>query len=400
MTQGIAALAAAAGIAAILLATAARLEGNGSLETADTWADARERRALSLLGRVSREGGAPDVVVSPAGVAAVLAMVREGAGGETAAALDRYLGSSGRGAAAKRAAPPGDGGPALREANSAWVRQGFVLRPAFAEAVAKGHRAAVRTLDFASPAAAGVVNGWVRDATEGKIPTVIEQIASTTRLLVVNALHFKAAWLSPFDSTRTEEGDFTTAGGDVLRRALMTQQGRFAYFESAGFQMVELPYQGGRYAMVVLLPARPAMIDEWLASPDAVRWEAWTEQLSMRTGNITLPRFEIAFGASLAAPLRRLGLAVAFDADRADFTGIADGPERLFLEDVIQKVVLEVDERGTEAAAATVGVMGVTSADPAPPFVFRADRPFLCAVRDRTSGEILFIAAVRAAGAS
>lgn len=351
-------------------------------------------QALALLGEAARQAGEPDVLVAPAGIRAVLAMLREGARGETAAGLDRYLGRFAGGEPGSAAPDP----ETLRSANSVWVREGFTPRREFVDAVSGRHRGEVRSLDFGSPDAPRAVNAWARDATGGRIPAAVGEIASTTRLLLVNAMHFKAAWQTPFDSTRSVEGEFTAASGKAGRATFMSQAGRFPYAETGEYQAVELPYRGGRYAMLLCLPAKGRRLEAWLAPPEGARRSGGSEGLAPRQGTVELPRFQLEFGASLAAPLRRLGLAEAFDPARADLAGIADGAERLYLEDLVQKAVLVVDERGTEAAAATVGLVGVTSADPAPPFVFRADRPFLCAVLDRANGEVLFIAAVGAAG--
>jgi serpin B len=242
-------------------------------------------------------------------------------------------------------------------------------------------------LDFAAPDAAATINRWVTTATNQRIRELVTPADLQQALLVLtNAVHFKGLWAAPFDEANTEERDFTLLDGRRRRHPMMVQSGRYAYYEDEHLQAVSLPYGRGRVDMVVLLP-RPALpITAFLAALTTERWQAWTSQLHPMEGKIVLPRFKVTYGTDLLPALTALGGA-SFAGP--DFLGMGAGP--LVIGQVIHKTFLEVDEEGTEAAAATAVVMRKSLAQP---FCMVVDRPFLCAIRDRETGALLFIGLV------
>jgi serpin B len=192
----------------------------------------------------------------------------------------------------------------------------------------------------------------------------------------------------------TQEKLFHLASGGQKHVPMMAQTGKFPYLKGEGFQMVSLPYGTGRLSMVIVLPDEGVSLSEWLQSLDAKSWKEWTSRLVTTDGELQLPRFQMEYEQTLNDALKALGMSVAFDPDRADFTGMRD-EGGLFLEKVHHKAVIEVNEEGTEAAAVTSVQVGITSVQqPRPPFKMVVDRPFLFAIRDGRTGMVLFIGAV------
>jgi serpin B len=221
-------------------------------------------------------------------------------------------------------------------------------------------------------------------------PGVIDDM---TRLVLTNAIYFKAAWLSKFEPTVTQDGPFTLLDGSQVTVPLMVQQSTYAHTSGEGYQAVMLPYEGSRMAMVILLPDR----ENFAAFEDALDADQFAEiAASMTPGEVvlTLPRFEITSEFSLRDALTALGMTDAFDPALADFTGMADTDDDLYISAVIHKAFVKVDETGTEAAAATAVVVGVTSAPMEPPLDIRVDHPFIYAIYDLDSRSILFLGRV------
>lgn len=294
---------------------------------------------------------------------------------------------------------PGDGDAfELNVANALWLQDGFALRAEYLAAAQEHYRAAPTTIDFRSdPAAARRrINDWVADRTRQRILDLLPAgaVKPQTRLALTNAVFFKSAWRKPFPEHATEALPFHLADGTTVPAPMMRQTDRFAYREIEGAQVLRLPYAGGQAAMVVILPDA----DAGLASLErSLTHETLTaliagEDAAIRRVAVTLPRFRIERSVDLAPPLAALGMPSAFAAGTADFSGLT-GARDLFIDAAVHKAFVEVDEQGTEAAAATAVTMALTSM-PGPqdePIVFRADRPFLFGIVDEPSGTLLFL---------
>jgi len=279
----------------------------------------------------------------------------------------------------------------LRLANSLWWQEGFEVRQLFSDTLRQTLGATVQPLDFSgSPEnARDTINGWASRETGGEIKGLLPSgtITPLTRLLVADAITFRAAWQTRFNADYTHNATFTPLDGEQVTAPMMNQIAQFAYAESDGAQAVELPYEGERFSMVILLPARGEFEDS--ADSLAVDWVTEIlENLSMQWVQIYMPRFEFRSSFELADALAGLGMTDAFILGQADFTGMAPTRE-LFLDDLYHQTVVSVDENGTYAAAATAAEM----VGPDVPIV-RLDRPFIFLIRDTETGTILFIGQV------
>jgi serine protease inhibitor len=342
-----------------------------------------------------------NVCISPLSVWIALSMTYNGADGETREAMEKTFGTSGIDLAALNEtnaqlhARLDDDSPAvqIRIANSLWARQGVRFEEAFLQRNRRVYNARVEALDFASPEATDTINAWVSKATNDRIPTIVDEIPSDMVLYLINAVHFDGRWSEPFRKERTEDKPFHLEAGGTKQVPMMSRIGRYAYFAADGVEAVSLPYGKGQFDMVVVLPPKGAPIREFAREIDLADWKTWTEGLSAQEVNLGLPRFKQEYKTGLERALKALGMGIAFDPGRADFGGMR--PERdLFISSVVHKTFIEVDEEGTEAAAATSVGVAVTSM-PAEPVRFVADRPFLYAIRDTRTGALLFLGLVQ-----
>jgi serpin B len=411
-------------IAAILLTSAGcSVSGPGSVAlarsdapraAADPAAANAAGRAVDAFGfdlyrRVAAGDPGASLVISPTSIAIALAMARAGARGETATQMDAVLRSLGsdEGAAGLNAldqALAARSGSfkgrdnashdlALRIANAPFAQRDTVFEPAFLDALASRFGAGVRLVDYTSDAegARREINGWVNDATEKRIPELLTPgiLDALTRLVLVNAIYLKAPWETAFSPDATEPSPFTRLDGSTVDVPTMSLQESFPYAEGPGWRAVELPYVGGSLAMTIIVPDDMAAYEQQL---DADSFAALTAALGPHEVDLTLPRFEIETKADLAALLGELGMPLAFDPDRADFSGMT-AQEQLFIAHVVHQANISVDEKGTEAAAAT-GVVMEATAVPVEVIRMHIDRPFLFALRDTPTRAILFLGRV------
>lgn len=346
-----------------------------------------------------------NLLLSPLSATMALGLALAGAEGETLEAMRNGLGLGGLSEAEIGEGYRGliallgglDSRTEMVIANSIWAREGLPLEPAFVAAGGDYFVAEVATLDFGSPAAVETINGWVSERTRGRIPRLLESIRADEVLFLINAIYFKGRWRSAFDRNDTRSGLFHGADGNDRTAELMRQEETLRYRETTEFQAVDLLYGNGAFAMTVLLPRPGHSPAEVLGGLDAGAWRALGDGFGDATVRLTLPRFRLEYARSLNDDLVALGMGVAFDPERADFSRIADvRPERLYLTRVEQKTFVEVNEEGTEAAAATSVGVGVTSA---PPVVeMTVDRPFVFVIRERLSGTILFLGITNVTG--
>jgi serpin B len=362
--------------------------------------------ALDLYAQLQSTTGG-NLFASPFSIATALAMTYAGAGGDTAQQMASvlHLGSDPSSVEGDFGALLNDlnsagqsGGYVLSVANALWAQQGLDILPEFLNVIQSDFGGGLNQADFLDDAEAArqTINDWVAQQTQGKITDLFppDTITDMTRLVLANAMYFKGNWASPFDPNLTSDAPFTLASGSQVTASTMHQTADFRYMERDGFQVLELPYANGRLAMDILLPTQsglsalgsnqiPADITSWLGG--------------LRTANVqvSLPKFTMTTQFNMIPPLKALGMTDAFAPGIADFSGITDSL-RLYINAVVHKAFISVDETGTEATAAT-GVGASTSCvlfDPNPPVVFNADHPFLYLIRDTQSGAVLFMGQV------
>jgi serpin B len=366
--------------------------------------------AFKLLKEIAKEQPARNVFISPYSVSSVLQMVCNGAGGKTKEELQQVLGTTGLSLPEmnqanqnlSRAIQSGSSNVVLNSANAIWYRKGVSIKPEFISCNQQFYQAKVDGLDFNDPASVGIMNAWVNEMTRGRIPGIVSgPISPLTYLYLANAVYFKGGWFTPFEAKETKERMFHLRGGQQKKLPMMAKAGDFTYRRGTGYQAVRLPYKDWNLAMYVFLPDAGSSLEKLLAIMNGDNWQRITlPGFSEKKGTLVLPRFKLEYGVDLKKPLRALGLKHAFDG--ADFSGMSSAP--LFISEALQTTFVEVNEEGTEAAAATMTVMtqGIEM-NPPKPFEMIVDRPFLFVIHyfdPNTAGSILFMGMVFDPGAS
>lgn len=285
----------------------------------------------------------------------------------------------------------------LNIANAIWGQQGYPFRSEFLDVLAKNYGAGLRLADFVSDpdGARQTINEWVSEQTEDKIKDLIPPGAITdlTRLVLSNAIYFNAQWMHPFSDQLTEDGVFTLLDGAQVTVPMMrhTDPQRLNFTRGDGYQAIELPYQGGQMGMVILVPeAGQFEAFEDSLTPD--RLSQILSDLAPQVVALQMPRFEYDSTLSLADTLQSMGMQDAFNPGAADFSAM-DGTRDLYISDVFHKAFVSVDEKGTEAAAATAVIVSVESIS-MPQVELMIDRPFIFLIRDLETSAILFIGRV------
>lgn len=353
---------------------------------------------LRLFAEVSRASAEPNVLVSPLSASMALGMTANGARAETLTAMRAVLGFGGMQEDAVNDAYQGliaqlrlrDRAVEFRLANSIWYERTFQVETPFLDTSREHFDAEVRSLDFASPAAPGTISRWAEDATGGRIRDLIQSINPLEVMFLVNAVYFKAPWSTPFEPNQTRPGDFTRADGRVVQAPMMHVDAPRPFLRNAEVEAVELLYADSAFGMVVVMPAPGRTLDELAASLTPERWDQWMAGLNSGRLLLEMPKFRFDFSEKLNDALTAMGMGVAFVPLVADFGRITTSRNDLYISRVVHKTFIDVHELGTEAAAATAVGIAVTSLPPS----ITIDRPFLFAIRERTSGAILFIGRV------
>ena len=372
--------------------------------------------SLDLLRAVGKRDR--NLIVSPASVSAAMGFAYRGAVGKTAQQLQQVmhypfdpvhnLKASG---AIMDTMSFSATGRDLRTANALWLQNGMPFNDDFERDMITYAKAGFARTNFkADPEGARKrINGWVADATRDNIKELLKEglVTGGTRAVLVNAIWFKADWLAPFSDKATKTEPFTAIDGTKTRRSLMHQFGRFRAIKRGGVSAIQLPYKGGEVALVAFLPDDHddlPRFEEGLTAKALSKWFQKLDSIEPRETVLTLPKLKLRWGSDLADTLKQMGAPLAFS-DAADFSGIAKLPYPggdpseigLKISHVIHEATVEVDENGSEASAATAVIMDVVVTArrsgplPPPPFVFRADKPFLFALRDLRTGLVLFV---------
>lgn len=366
--------------------------------------------AVDLYGHLRAQPG--NLFFSPESISTAFAMAYAGARGETAAQMAQVFHFT---------LPPDQLHPAmgallaamnvphqsyeLRVADALWAQQDAHFLPGYLKLMQDDYGAGLRRVDFQSSpeAVRGTINRWVEQETNNRIQNLIGPgvLTPATRMVLTNAIYFKGTWLKPFEKGDTQDEDFYLSAKQPVKTPLMHRNGGYPYYDGGTFQELELPYRSGdkgdELAMVVLLPKDKdglAALEEQFTAEAAGEWIEKLEPADRVI--LTLPRFTMTEQFELSGTLAAMGMPQAFSGS-ADFSGMTGKPE-FTISAAIHKAFIDVNEQGTEAAAATSTVMMATAMrmpqpEP-PPIVFRADHPFLFMIRDARTGEILFLGRV------
>jgi serpin B len=341
-----------------------------------------------------------NLFVSPLSVSFALGMTSNGAAGQTLMAFKNTLNFSGLTQGQVNAyynnlitnLPQLDPNTTLSIANSIWYKQGFSVLPQFLQTDSSYFHAKIQALDFSNPASPGTINSWVSSNTGGKIPSIIDKIPADEVMYLINAIYFKSVWNEKFDPAQTQTKPFYLTPISTVQTSFMTGTVDFNARFDNDVDVFELPYSNKKYSMVIVMPAsNTTSVSTLAAGIDSAQWQTWMAHLIPLKASITLPKFKFSYGTILNKPLSDLGLAIAFT-DYADFSLINPDPAvHLKISQVVHKAYVETDESGTTAAAATsVGIIATVA--PAPPPLI--NRPFIFAIREMSSGLILFVGTV------
>lgn len=343
-----------------------------------------------------------NILVSPASAYLALAMTLNGAEGETKAAMLTVLADQGLTVDQVNQAcrswtgllKQTTGNTTFSIANSIWYGQNFKPYKPFLQVNADCYSAEVRQLNLQDKNTSNIINDWVRKATQGKIDQMVQSIDSDVVMYLIDAIYFKADWQTPFEKTATHQQSFNTPKGPV-ETAFMHQNGQMPYFTVEDAAGIALPYDDGHFAFFAVLPNGQTTPREWLAKQDqSVLYTTISETLERKSSTavqLALPKFETRYEDSLLNELKRMGMGIVFDPYRADFSQMNEQHTKdLFISEVKQKTFLRVDEKGTEAAAATSVEMKATGM----PMSYKKitfDRPFLYGIMDVRTGLPLFV---------
>lgn len=281
----------------------------------------------------------------------------------------------------------------LNTANALWVQKDYPILEEYQNATKNNYGASATNLDFINQLEASrlTINNWVENKTNQKIKNIVDpnDLNYLTRLVITNAIYFKGSWEKSFDKKDTYKANFTTEKGDVVAVQMMQKMDKYNYFENEKMQIIELPYKGNELSMLIIL-SKKNKITEVEKELSVQNLENWKKDIYKEIPvTVSVPRFKFETRQYLNQNLSDLGMPTAFDQIKADFSGIT-GNRSLYIETIIHQAVVEVNEEGTEAAAATVVGMSLARDRP----VFMADHPFIFIIQDKQTGTILFMGKV------
>lgn len=352
--------------------------------------------AWKFFKEVSK-GEQQDVFVSPLSVTYALGMLANGAVGDTQKEILEGLEfRSGKVQDINSLchqlmieSPKLDKSTKVSIANAVVANKNKPLQPDFKNVVEKQYQALVTNQDFSSPVTLSFINQWASDHTHGMVPKLLDRVHPDAVTYLLNALYFKGIWYRQFDKKRTQQESFTQADGKKLSVKMMHQKERFFAAENDNYQTVVLPYGNGSYEMVVLLPREGKDLSSLLQTMDAKKWKDNLKSTYSSKVDLKLPRFTSAYTRELNDVLKLLGMNTMFDREKADLTKMSMA--KAFVSIVLQKAKIEVDEEGSKAAAVTVVETAPTATAPSKPILFHANRPFMYAIVEHSTGTIFFM---------
>ncbi|MGI5901698.1 MAG: serpin family protein [Desulfitobacteriia bacterium] len=352
--------------------------------------------AFEIFKKLNNEDTDKSIFISPISISTALTMTYNGAESSTKEGMEKALGFEGldRDIVNKSFSnllnylPQASEKIELNLANSIWIREGEEIKKDFLEKNESNFRAKIETLDFSKDSAVAIINKWIAKETKGKIEEMLDPpIDPRVIMYLINAIYFQGEWSKEFDPRDTSDSTFHTYDGGEQTVEMMSRQDKFLYTEKEDFKALKLPYGKGEVAMYLLLPEQNIDINEFIQGLSGKTWEDIRKSV-VETDDVFLnmPKFKLEYGIkNLNTCLEELGMSEALS-DRADFSGIR---EDIFISRVLHKAVLEVDEKGSKAAGATVVEMREVAA--VEPITFIADRPFVFIISEETTKSILFM---------
>jgi serpin B len=285
----------------------------------------------------------------------------------------------------------------LEIANAIFADQQYPFKDSFKSKCHEYYRAEAQSLDFNSAQAVDTINAWCKEKTHGKIDKIIAKLSADEKMVLLNTVYFKGKWATPFKKEATSAEQFLAGLKSPTSRTvdMMHTTQNLPYLKEADFQVIAMPYRGFKQSLYVFLPDPNSSVKTMLTSFSEANWKAWMGSFHDKNIELSLPKVRVTYSTELSTTLKQMGMASAFTAN-ADFSEMIQPPKSAFISKVLQKTFLDIDEAGTEAAAATAVVMSARAmmARPEPKIIFKVDRPFVIALVDNDSDEILFLGAI------
>ncbi len=350
---------------------------------------------FKLFNQLVGEEQDKNIFISPLSVTMALSMTMNGAGGETRKTMEEALELSGISEENRNAVYQSlidtlmnlDEAVQFEIANSIWYRDDFQVNDQFINTNESIFDAKISELNFKNPKAVDTINRWVNQNTNGKIPTIIDQINPLDVMFLINAIYFKGNWSEQFKEKSTHKEEFYLPDNTTKQCDMMYQRDDFRYTENEQIQIIELPYGKRSFSMVIVLPRKNVNLDSLITEMNPKQWNEWQDQLVSEEVSLYLPKFKLEYEKTLTDILKQMGMEIAFT-PRANFDGINKNKD-VYISKVKHKTFVEVNEQGTEAAAATsVHVMLAAVRES---YVMKINRPFIFAIQEKKYNSLLFI---------
>ncbi|MBP7462583.1 MAG: serpin family protein [Candidatus Delongbacteria bacterium] len=350
---------------------------------------------LKLFREINRQDNSQNIFISPLSVSLALSMAVNGAAGQTRDQMIQTLemhdlslediNQANRSLTEYLVGMDRD--VALQIANSIWYRNGYPVKDSFLNVNRTYYLAEVNSLDFSSQSAIDRINRWVSDKTFNRIPTILDQIDPMSMMFIINAIYFKGTWTFQFDPKKTVPAPFYPETGGEMTCDMMDQEARLDYQETELMQAVNLPYGDSLFYMAILLPRVGHTVNEIMDQFSQSQWDQWRSGFLSDSVHLSLPRFKTEYEIKLNDVLQSLGMSDAFIPEQADFSAITD--RSIYISQVRHKSMVEVNEEGTVAAAATI----IDFRDTCVPDIrfITVNRPFIIVIHNQQTGTILFI---------
>lgn len=355
----------------------------------------------TVMEENAKSGGEKNVVVSPFSLYEVLSMVANGAAGGTREKMAELLGVKpdqleklNEHNKANLALLNQNKSVELAVANAIYADNRSPFKKSFTNLCHDYYQAEVENLDFADEKVLVKINDWCKSKTRGKIAKILDKLSPLEKMVLLNSVYFKGKWDEPFEKNLNTKEPFNTISGASKTVTMMHREDNMPYLKGKGFAAVSLKYAGLNQELLIFLPDKDQNLKAFTQQLTGENFADWQKQFAGKKVALSLPKFTINYGRDLSSSLKAMGIADAFSAS-ADFSNLIQPPAGACISRVVQKTFIDVNEEGTEAAAVTAGVMGLTScAMPVEPVQFKVDRPFMLALMDSKTGEVLFLGSI------
>lgn len=355
--------------------------------------------SFELFRQINEEDKNKNIFISPLSIGTALAMTYNGASGNTKEQIQNTLGFNGMESNEVNKAYKDlqhlllnmDKKTEFSIANSIWYRDSYTLQDGFSSLIKENYDGEIKPLDFNHPQSKDIINDWVEDKTQDKIKDLIKEVSNNHVMFLINAIYFKGTWTYKFDKSETQPRDFYREDGSVVHRETMfSDKLKFLYSHNENFQYISLPYGNEQFYMSILLPHENVSVDDIINNFDAVGMKELIQNADSSVAPLYLPKFQMEYEIVLNEALRDLGIKDAFLPGIADFSLLFESSDALAISKVNHKTFIEVDEEGTEAAAATSVEIVLTSL-PSTSSPIRINRPFVFFIMEKSTENILFI---------